>query len=215
MGWFEQIDAYCERIDFSMWSEPVNAVTNAAFLIAAIVMWRRSKGLIGARALTIVLFAIGVGSGLFHTFATTWASTADVFPIVVFILLYLFLVHVHLIRWPVWAAAIATLGFVPFAIGITVIFQDVPFFSISSFYWSVPILLVVYAPFIGGKTARGFLIGAALLALSITVRSLDVALYDVWPLGTHFGWHILNAVMLGFMIDVYRRHMVEAPAIQG
>ena len=28
------IDAYCERTDPSYWSEPVNAVTNAAFLIA-------------------------------------------------------------------------------------------------------------------------------------------------------------------------------------
>ena len=32
------IDAYCERTDASYWSEPVNAVTNAAFLIGRLFM---------------------------------------------------------------------------------------------------------------------------------------------------------------------------------
>lgn len=215
MNWTAQIDAYCERTDFSLWSEPVNALTNAAFLIAALIMWRRTNGLIAAQALTIILFAIGIGSALFHTFATTWAGTADVLPIVLFILLYLFLVHRHILRWPLWAAGIATLSFIPYAIGITVILRDVPFFGISSFYWTVPILLVLYAPFIGGKTARGFIIGAVLLSLSITLRSVDETLCASFPIGTHFFWHILNALMLGWMIDVYRRHMVEAPSNQG
>lgn len=215
MNWANQIDAYCERTDFSLWSEPINAITNAAFLIAALIIWRRTSGLMGARALTIILFTIGIGSTLFHTFATTWASTADVVPIVLFILLYLFLVHLHITRWPVWMAVIGTLGFIPYAIGIKFVLRDIPFFEISSFYWAVPISLLLYAPFIGGKTARGFIFGAALLSLSITLRSLDETLCAQWPIGTHFAWHILNALMLGYMIDVYRRHMLEAPSIQG
>jgi hypothetical protein len=44
VNWSEQIDAYCERTDFSYWSEPVNAVTNLAFLVAAVWMWRRTGG---------------------------------------------------------------------------------------------------------------------------------------------------------------------------
>ena len=35
MEWFEAVDGYCERVDAAFWSEPINAVTNAAFLIAA------------------------------------------------------------------------------------------------------------------------------------------------------------------------------------
>jgi len=30
------IDNYCERIDPSFWSEPVNAMTNLAFIVAAL-----------------------------------------------------------------------------------------------------------------------------------------------------------------------------------
>jgi aspartyl-tRNA(Asn)/glutamyl-tRNA(Gln) amidotransferase subunit C len=33
------------------------------------------------------------------------------------------------------------------------------------------------------------------------------------PLGTHFLWHILNGIMLGWMIEVYRRHMLAPPIL--
>ncbi len=49
MDWFEQIDGYCERTDFTYWSEPLNAVTNVAFIIAALLLWRRSAGVPMAR----------------------------------------------------------------------------------------------------------------------------------------------------------------------
>ena len=42
--WSESIDLYCERTDPSFWAEPVNALTNIAFLIAAYAayrLWRR------------------------------------------------------------------------------------------------------------------------------------------------------------------------------
>jgi len=45
--------------------------------------------------------------------------------------------------------------------------------------------------------------GAAILAVSLTFRSLDASLCAAIPLGTHFMWHVLNAVMLGWMIHVY------------
>jgi len=35
VDWFAQFDGYCERTDLTYWSEPVNAVTNLAFIIAA------------------------------------------------------------------------------------------------------------------------------------------------------------------------------------
>ena len=215
MNWIAQIDAYCERTDLTYWSEPLNALTNVAFLIAAVLMWRRTDGLPWARALCVTLFAIGVGSYLFHTHATGWAALADTAPIALFILVYLFLVNWHMLGWPVWAAVLCTLAFLPYAAVVTTALRDVPFFRISSFYWTVPILLLIYAAAFRTRmpdTVRGFVIGAAVLALSISMRSLDDTLCPVFPTGTHIFWHILNAVMLGWMIEVYRRHMVEAPA---
>lgn len=217
MNWAEQVDGYCERTDFSYWSEPINAVTNAAFLIVALIMWRRSLGNPSARVLCAILFAIGVGSYLFHTHATQWAGLADVAPIGVFILTYIFLTNRDIVGWPSWLAAIGTLAFIPYAAALLPILDSIAFIEISNFYWTVPILLIVYAIFLRRRfprTARGFVFGAALLCISIILRSLDEIWCDWLPMGTHFAWHCLNAVMLGTMIEVYRRHVLAARATQ-
>ena len=216
MDWFEQVDGYCERTDFSYWSELINAATNLAFIIAALVLWRRSTGVPMARVLSVILFATGIGSFLFHTHATLWASVADVVPIGIFILTYLFVVNRDMVPMGGWLAALATALFIPFAAVLVPVLNQIPFIAISNFYWTVPILLALYAVLLRRKPgiAQGFLIGAALLCLSITIRSLDEILCDVIPVGTHFVWHLLNGVMLGWMIHVYTRHML-ATAPQG
>lgn len=210
-GWARAIDAYCERTDPGYWSEPVNALTNAAFLIAALVMWRRTRGegLALARALVVLLAAIGVGSFLFHTHAQVWAAAADVLPIVLFILTYIFAASRDFLGLPAWAAALAAAGFIPFAAVLTPLFRALPFFEVSAVYWPVPVLILFYAGLLRGRapaTARGLALGAGILVVSLVFRSLDEAVCEAFPLGTHFLWHLLNALMLGWMIEVYRRH---------
>jgi len=34
------IDLYCERLGPGIWAEPINALTNLAFLVAAFAAWR-------------------------------------------------------------------------------------------------------------------------------------------------------------------------------
>lgn len=206
MDLFEQFDGYCERTDLSYWSEPINAVTNLAFVLAALLMWRRTGGAALAGPLCLILGAIGIGSYLFHTHATGWAALTDVIPIGLFILVYLFGVNRHLLHWPLWASLLGVAAFLPFAWSVTTLAFNLPFFKVSSFYWSVPLLIFLYATFLlRWPTARDFALGAALLCLSITFRSLDITLCDQIPLGTHFLWHILNAIMLGWMIESYHR----------
>ena len=210
MNWSEQGDYYCERTDLSYWSEPMNALSNGAFLVAAVWMWRRCLGSFAARVLCVILFVIGIGSFLFHTHATRWAEMADVVPIGAFILVYLFLVNRDVVGMRWWWAALATLGFVPYAYVMVPLLDSVPFIRISNFYWTVPVLLLAYAAALRRSapvTARGLAIGAVILCVSITIRSLDQGLCANWPIGTHFIWHLLNACMLGWMIEVYRRHV--------
>lgn len=212
MGWSDQSDNYCERTDLSYWSEPWNAVSNFAFLVAAVWMWRRVGAVFWAKVLCVNLFVIGIGSYLFHTHATNWAAMADVVPIGVFILIYLFLVNRDFVGLPLWAALLATAAFAPYAAIMVPVLDRIPFIEISDFYWTVPILLFVYAWALRRRalsTARNMVLGGALLCVSITVRSLDEGLCADWPVGTHFIWHILNAVMLGWMIETYRRHMMH------
>ena len=218
MDWTRAFDNYCERTDLTFWSEPLNAITNAAFLIAAVWMWRRCEGVVGARVLCAILFAIGVGSFLFHTTATIWAGVADVVPIAAFILYYLYLANREFVGMPVWASLLVTAGFIPYAAVMIPIFNTMPFFAISNAYWTVPLLLVVYSAFLYRRipeTVRGMIIGAVILTVSISVRSIDESLCEHWPIGTHILWHILNAIMLAWMIEVYRLHHLRAKARLG
>ncbi len=213
MDWTAQIDSYCERLGPGFWAEPVNAITNGAFLCAALIVWRSNRNTPLTRTLCIILFVIGIGSTLFHTFATRWAALADTLPIAAFILTYLYAINRHSLGWPLWAAALCTLAFLPYAAGVFAVLSNVPFLRISGGYWAVPILLIFYASVLRNRQpalAVGFVAGAAILSLSISLRSLDAMLCASFPVGTHFLWHLLNATMLAIMIAVYRRHMLEA-----
>ena len=48
-----------------------------------------------------------------------------------------------------------------------------------------------------GNPERGLLLSAAAVFLaSVVCRSVDRAVCDAFPVGTHFVWHLLNSVVL-------------------
>ena len=211
MDWFAPVDAYCERTGPDYWSEPVNALTNLAFMLAALLIWRRLQGpgLAMGRVMAAVLFVIGIGSWLFHTHANPLTGLMDVIPILAFILLYVFAATRDYLGLRPWLAALVTAGFIPYAAVTVPLFQQVPGLGSSASYAPVPLLIGVYALLLRRRlpqVARGLAIGAGLLVLSLTFRTIDQPSCAVLPVGTHFMWHILNAIMLAWMIEVWRRH---------
>ncbi len=213
MDWTRAVDGYCERMGPEFWAEPVNAVTNAAFLLAAVIMWRRAQGI--GRVLAGIVFAIGVGSFLFHTFAQPWAGALDVLPILLFILVYIFAANRDFWGLPTIKATGLTALFIPYTAATVPLFAMIPGLGDSAGYAPVPVLIALYAYLLRDRapdTARGLAIGAGLLILSLTLRTIDEPLCHHVPLGTHFGWHLLNATMLSWMIEVHRRHMLAGGA---
>ena len=211
------LDIYCERLGPGYWAEPLNAVTNAAFLIAAAVMWRRTAGLPLGRLLSAILAAIGVGSYLWHTHGQVWAVILDSGSIAVFSLVFLFAANRDFIGLRPLAALGLTLLYFPYTALTGAVFGALPFFAISAEYWGLPLLMAVYAVVLRRRhpaTATGLRAAAALLCLSLTFRSLDTPLCAVLPLGTHFLWHLLNALLLAWMIEVYRRHRIATARLQ-
>lgn len=211
MDWFRQVNSYCERLDASYWAEPANALSNLAFVLAALWCWRRPelRGDAPARLLAAVLALIGLGSWLFHTHAQVWALLADVIPIQVFILLYLGFATSRFFARPWWAGALAAglfLGLAPVAARALAALVGPLNGSVS--YLPVPIVIAAYALALwprAPETARGLAAGAGILAVSLVFRSIDRAVCPAFPLGTHFLWHLLNALMLGWMILVFAR----------
>ncbi len=211
-----RIDGYCERLGPGLWAEPVNALTNLAFVAAALCLWPRVRGV--ERLLAAILLLIGIGSGLFHTYATVWAALADTLPILAFILVYVFAANRRFLGWPLWGAVLGAAAVVPYALAMGRVFATLPGFAVSSFYWPIPVLIAAYAVALRARlpgVARGLAIGAGVLCLSLVFRSADAALCPVWPWGTHFAWHLLNAAMLGWMIAVLARHRLEAGQARG
>ena len=76
----------------------------------------------------------------------------------------------------------------------------------------LPVMILAYAVLLRHRapgTARGLAIGAAILLLSLMFRTIDLPVCGAVPFGTHFMWHVLNGIMLAWMIEVWRRHMSE------
>jgi hypothetical protein len=210
MEWSRAIDAYCERTDASYWSEPLNALSNAAFLVAAALCWRMTARDPGARTLVVLLAAIGVGSFLFHTHARAWAMLADVLPIQAFILVYIYLATVRFLAAPAWAGLAAAVAFVPLSgLASAAIARVFGPLNGSTGYLPVVVAIAAYALALARRapeTARGMAVGAGILAVSLFFRTVDATVCGALPLGTHFLWHLMNAALLGWMIRVLVRH---------
>mgnify|MGYP006296480333 CR=1 FL=1 len=208
-GWGQTVDIYCERMGPGFWAEPLNAITNAAFLIAAAVVLRalvrRDRLDAGTGLLLALLTAIGIGSFLFHTVATRWAGLADVLPILLFILSYLALTlrRGFALAWG-WALAL-TLAFLPasaaVAAGVGALAGDA--IGGSGGYLPALLALVIAGTWLharGVRAGRELLAAAAVFVVSLSLRTLDSPLCGTIPVGTHFFWHVLNAVVLGLLI---------------
>jgi hypothetical protein len=205
MDWSAPIDLYCERTDASFWAEPANALTNAAFLIAAAAAfwsWRRAGGRDGAAlALITVVAIVGLGSFTFHTLATRGAALADVIPIAVFIYGYLLLA---LRRFLLLSIGISAAVLVAFAAGAQALSWLAPPHALNGSIDYLPALiaLIAVARATRGQASfpmnrrRGLDLAVMIFTVSLALRSVDLAACDVFPLGTHFVWHMLNAVVL-------------------
>ena len=205
------IDIYCERLDIGIWAEPINAVTNVAFILAAIIMWLRCKNLVEGKILSFLLFSIGCGSFLFHTYAQTWAALLDVTAILIFILTYIFVANRRFLIWSKMVSLIGVILFFPYQLLLVSILSNIQFFGSSVQYIPVAILIFIYSGLLRKSEpnlSRGLFIGAAILCLSIISRTVDEPLCSILSVGTHFVWHILNAIMLSWMIEILRRHML-------
>ncbi|MCA1297813.1 ceramidase domain-containing protein [Stappia indica] len=207
MDWTAAVDGYCERVAPGFWQEPVNAVTNLAFLLAATLAlrsWRRSGGDDRAGlALILIVFSVGIGSFLFHTFANRWSGLADVLPIMLFIQFAFYLALRRVMGLSVAAALLLTLAFlvVSSAVG--------PWLarSVGSSGAYLPAGLAIVgiaalAPRDQKAQRRALFVTGLLFFVSLGFRAGDMPVCPAFPIGTHFVWHCLNAVVLYRLIRV-------------
>lgn len=234
----ERVFIYCERgTDGALLAEPLNAVTNGAFLIAALAgLWLLLRRPASQRSadhylLVALVFIIGLGSLAFHLYADQATSLADTVPIGLFMLAYLGFALNRLLGVPPGWTVLLVIGFAASIAGITQVQcwngaigfpgADVqnarPCLNGSLGYVPALAAMIVIGLLLvarGHPAAPWILWAAAVFAVSITFRSLDMALcertvVDGHRVGTHFLWHILNAVTLFLLL---RASLFAGPA---
>lgn len=218
------IDVYCERVGTEFWEEPINAITNIAFVIAVLVGVREAKrrGVFGGwiAVLCALAFCIGIGSFLFHTFAQRWASIADVIPILTFILAYLLAASRYLfgLRWSLAIpASIIAFGLALLARKGMLLLATKEQLNGSEGYAPALALLLGSAILLYLKkhpAARWIAAASGVFIISMIARSVDMALCPTFPTGTHFLWHGLNGLMIGLLLLAIIRHgaLARAPS---
>lgn len=203
----DYLNDYCERSgNAGVWAEPLNAVSNFAFIVAAFfsAMVMRRQGMCCLRrygdliVLVVSLFAIGVGSFLWHSYASPTTVMMDVIPILIFMNVYLLSAARRVLRFPWWAVAVFWLAFQ----GLNATSQA--FFPADTLHGSlmyIPAYMVLL--FIGAvsykrapELAKGYLSVIILFTASLSFRTVDLEVCHALPIGTHFVWHLLNSVVL-------------------
>jgi hypothetical protein len=197
-------DLYCERLGPGLWAEPLNATTNLAFFLAAWAAWilgRRAYALsLGARLLVTLIIAIGVGSTLFHTFATPWARTLDTGSILLFQISYLWLYGRRIAN----LSPGLTAGLLSLFVAANYAGRQFPHVFNGSLIYAPAVVVIVGLGVYHVRThtagRRSLLAAATVFLLAVIFRVMDRAVCPVFPFGTHFLWHLLIPVVLYFLM---------------
>jgi hypothetical protein len=186
---------YCERVEAGLWEEPLNALTNLAFLVAAWASWRSARWsrTLSTSTITLIvlILAIGAGSTVFHLFATPWARLLDALPILLFQLAFLWL-------------------YVRGVVGMRSAHAAIPLAVFAAAAWAADQFPRVLNGSLGYVPTLGLALGigwhhwnrereataemsaaAGIFTLALLVRSLDRVACPWLPMGTHFAWHLM------------------------
>jgi hypothetical protein len=220
---------YCERgTNEALFAEPLNAASNASFFLAALaallLLLRRPSEMRGADHYLFIalVFLIGLGSLSFHLLADRASLFGDVIPIDMFMLVYLGFALNRFLRVPPGWTVLILIGFAAIVLltmqvkcwggGIGFPGAEVTGASecLNGSLVYLPALLAMAV--VGGVMAERkhpaapYILWAALIfAISVTFRSLDLALCDAYQfqgrkIGTHFVWHLLNGLALFLLL---------------
>jgi Ceramidase len=191
----DMMDVYCERVGPGSLAEPLNAVSNISFLLAAWAAWVLAKrtGTLsaGVRALIAIAASVGIGSILWHTYPTMLTLILDIVPILIFLIWYIWLYTRNVIGM---RSLFAVASVAAFLLGT---FLVIPYSDVlhGALVYSpgLMVALVLGVFHATERTVARFtvLAAAGVYMAALFFRTIDNEVCSVLPIGTHFLWHIL------------------------
>ena len=188
---------YCERTSNSFFAEPINLVTNLAFLISAIFTYKliKIKNIKDPiySLFPWLIFLIGLGSTSWHLYRSSLTLLFDAIPIYIFLGLVILLLLKKLVKNTSLRFGILGL-FIVLQIFLTVNFPHLLNSSIRHIVNATLLLFLIcwaYKKF--GKIAMELFLVFLVYAMGIFFRTIDIPICPSFVIGTHFLWHLFVA----------------------
>jgi hypothetical protein len=219
MNLLQNVDSYCERMDFALLSEPLNLISNIGFILAAFFIWRDARQLAppvrgSVKTLYSLIFLIGIGSALFHSFANILTMILDVVPIGLYIVCYLWHWNTTLMGFDRKKSLFVMGAWLMATLLSSILFKEAPLAGSESY-----IAIGFFLPWMAFQQNAGLTADAidqkpvkvakdrspknhflafasGLFIISLVLRSIDPYVCPFWAYGTHFLWHIFNSILL-------------------
>ena len=209
MEWlFESIDLYCERTSPGLFAEPLNLFSNISFVLAGIwgLRYKRNASNLFSGTLSrnefgslcYLAIVVGIGSSLFHSIATRWAQLADVIPIGIFLVIFLWTTLKKGFNLNTRDSALGILGFIIVS-GLFSAVVPKSFANGSQSYFGTWFTLSVLSKFAKLKSlsfSPNLAAATALFFAALVFRSIDMNICSDFAYGSHFMWHGLNGVVI-------------------
>ena len=165
--------------------------------------------------LSIVIFLIGLGSFLWHTFPNRITGFVDIFFIVLFMFIYTYKIYSYKISVSKLSSYIIAGMFILSSYFIGQLLSKTVISS-SGFYIVIILHLILLCLIfkrkgIEIKILNSLLKATFLFILSLFLRTIDNIICLSFELGTHFLWHILNALVLFYLLNFYKLLPTEPP----
>ncbi len=206
----------CERAGLGVFAEPLNVLSSFAFIFVAVAIFQyyrkhedlERKWIWDIHVLTAITFIIGINSVIFHAFPTRVTELLDTSAIVLFIMLYFWSVLFRIGRCNFFQAGICFVAFLGFSHILVAQFPHALNDSIG--YLSSMIALIVIAVHLHLKarpSSQHFMLAALVGVVSLFCRAIDHEVCPMFPIGTHFVWHMLNATLLYILLKQIIRNV--------
>jgi hypothetical protein len=202
---------YCERVGSGIFAEPLNALSNLAFLVAAILAMRMMRDRPGlsrlTRALPWSLAEVSLASALYHSLHGPITFALDALSLLLFVVMAILVVLWRASVSPA-LAFIALLAFV--ALEAAALFLLPQHFLNGSITYLLMLLVLLLLMGLVARHQRSLLREmtpiAVFFAAAIFFRTIDPSVCSWFPLGTHFLWH-LTAAAAAFYVIRFALHM--------
>jgi Ceramidase len=176
-------------------AEPLNAVSNVSFLMAALAAWilaqRTGTLSAGVRVLIVLGASVGIGSILWHTYPNMLTLILDIVPILIFICWFIWLYTRNVIGMRSLFAIASVAAF------LLATFLAFPFSGVlhGAIVYSPGLIVTLVLGVLHAREQRSarftLLAAAGVYLAALFFRTIDNEVCPVLPIGTHFLWHLL------------------------